>query len=34
MKLFIGLIQIFIRWPTEETSIVLTNESLNGDSFS
>ena len=34
MKLFMWLIHIFIRWPAEETSIGLTNVSLNGDSFS
>ena len=33
MKLFMCLIHIFIRWPAEETSIGLTNVSLNGDSF-
>ena len=27
-------IKIFIQWPAEETLIVLTNVSLNGDSFS
>ena len=32
MKLFMW--HIFIRWPAEETSIGLTNVSLNGDSFS